>query len=208
MKRQYGPILLGLLVLSAAAGAAQTLVPLADSRLWLEGRSNINRFSCAARQYQLQARLQSPPIGDIAEAPTADGLFLALDIPVNDIRCGKDRMDRDLKNALKAERHAYIRFVLRDARLLSAPTAERPSYHLQVQGDLTVAGVTRPISFEADGYRLADGRLQAVGQAAIQMTDYGVKPPTGLWGLIRAHDRLDVHFDLVVEAVEDRRPAR
>ena len=31
------------------------------------------------------------------------------------------------------------------------------------------------------------------------MTDFGVKPPTAMMGLLKAHDRLTFYFDIIVD---------
>jgi hypothetical protein len=46
--------------------------------------------------------------------------------------------------------------------------------------------------------RVDGGALRARGAVAMRMTDFGIKPPTGLFGLIRSRNEITVRFDLVV----------
>ncbi len=60
-----------------------------------------------------------------------------------------------------------------------------------VQGELTLAGATRPIAFElAAG---DDGRLHAV--AVVKQTDFGMKPYSALFGALKVADELQVELD-------------
>jgi len=44
-----------------------------------------------------------------------------------------------------------------------------------------------------------DGTLRAQGALPILMTDFGITPPTALFGVVRTEDRLVVKFDLFVD---------
>jgi hypothetical protein len=172
-----------------------TFTPDPDSKIWIEGRSNVNQFSCEAGNYQGEAVLlnQTPGETDMQEN---EQVKLELQIPVRSFECGRSRMNRDLYNALRSEEYLYIEFEFNNARNITENGDVPNSYILEISGILTVAGTSREINFKADGFILEDGRLRAVGQKSILMTDYDVEPPTGLLGLVRAENELTVHFDL------------
>ncbi len=172
-----------------------TFTPDPDSKIWIEGRSNVNQFSCEAGNYQGEAVLlnQAP---DEIDMQANEQVKLELKIPVRSFECGRSRMNRDLYNALRSEEYLYIEFEFSNARNITENGDVPNSYILEISGILTVAGTSREINFKADGYILENGRLRAVGKKAIMMTDYDVEPPTGLLGLVRAENELTVHFDL------------
>lgn len=177
-----------------------SFVPLDDSRLWFEGSSNVNEFECNATNYTGEATL--PGYNDASSLLNIDSelLFIKVDIEVDSIDCGKRKMNSDLREALQADSFPEITFVFDDAELLSLPQSIDDGFEIEVQGYLTVAGTTKKISFSTDAYFLDDRRVRATGQSTIKMTDYGVKPPTALMGLIRADEELTVHFDLIATA--------
>jgi polyisoprenoid-binding protein YceI len=62
---------------------------------------------------------------------------------------------------------------------------------LNVQGELTLAGATRPLAFDlavAD-----DGRLSAV--AVVKQSDWGMKPYSALFGALKVVDEVEVAID-------------
>lgn len=187
---------------SATANTAPStsFVPLEASRLWIQGSSNVNEFECNATNYTGEATL--PAYNDPSQLLNLDSelLFVKVDIEVDSIDCGKRKMNSDLREALQAKSYPDITFVFDDANLLSVPQSIDDGFEVEVQGYLTVAGTTKKISFQTDAYFLDDRRVRAVGESTIKMTDYGVKPPTALMGLIRADEELTVHFDLVATA--------
>lgn len=178
-----------------------TFVPVEESRLWIEGSSNVNEFECEAEEYEGEASLPNETENESASNPMAQAteqLFLKLDIRVDSIECGKRKMNSDLQKALKAEQYPQISFLFQEAKILDEPNfSQEEVFQLQVKGLLTVAGVTKEITFMTEAYYINSGRVRARGGTKINMTDYGVAPPTALMGLIRANEELTVNFDLV-----------
>lgn len=156
------------------------------SRLWIEGSSNVNQFSCRAEHYNTS----------ITQPRTLDEqLGVEVDIAVSGFECGKRRMNRDLNEALKSEDFPTISFDYKETRSMSYDDSI-DQYVLTVVGYLTVAGHRKEIEFPMKATALEDGTLQATGETELRMTDYNVEPPTALLGLVRVEDRLTVHFEL------------
>ena len=59
-----------------------------------------------------------------------------------------------------------------------------------VHGELTLAGTSRPISFELSS---VDGRL--TGRATLKQSDWGIKPYTALFGTLKVADEVEVAID-------------
>jgi polyisoprenoid-binding protein YceI len=68
---------------------------------------------------------------------------------------------------------------------------EQAGDRLEVSGDLTLAGATRPISFSiVPG---ADGALDA--RVVIKQSDWGMKPYSALFGALKVLDEVEVELD-------------
>jgi hypothetical protein len=61
----------------------------------------------------------------------------------------------------------------------------------RISGELTLAGQTRPLSFELEAP--AGGRLLAT--AVLNQTDWGIKPYTTLFGALKVADEVTVSFE-------------
>ena len=62
---------------------------------------------------------------------------------------------------------------------------------LRVEGELTLAGTTRPLAFEL--HVGDDGRLRAV--AVVKQSDWGMKPYSALFGALKVADDVRVELD-------------
>jgi polyisoprenoid-binding protein YceI len=67
---------------------------------------------------------------------------------------------------------------------------------LQVEGELTIVGATRPVAF---GLELGDdGRL--VGGCVLTQSEWGIKPYSTLFGALKVVDEVEVSIDAVLAA--------
>ncbi|HEX8385846.1 MAG TPA: YceI family protein [Rubricoccaceae bacterium] len=173
--------------LLGAGGAARPAGYTVDagSRFRIDGTSTLGRYSCAA-----------DAVTGSADVPTRGPMTAEVTVGVGSFDCGQARMNRDFRRALQAEGHPEIRFDL-DAAEALAPEA-RPGAWVPVRatGRLSLAGAERAVVIVAEGRRLGQGRVRLRGQHPMRMTDFGVAPPSGMLGMVRAHDRIVVRFDL------------
>jgi polyisoprenoid-binding protein YceI len=73
----------------------------------------------------------------------------------------------------------------------SRRVAPGPDGTLRVEGDLDLAGASRPVAFDLTAGD--DGRL--TGRARIRQTDWGIKPYSALFGTLKVVDDVDVEID-------------
>jgi len=207
-----------LLLLASAAGAAEAtlLTSGAGSIVVLSGSSNVTDWRCsgtsidanmsvavsAGRINAVIDRIEDGNIGAWMSNPAA-GSFPApaftLRVPVSTFRCGNRVMESDMRAALKATNHPYVDFVFRELRGGIQHDLDSGLYHATVAGDLSLAGVTRPIELTLSAQRLSPERFRFRAELPLRMTDFGVKPPTALFGAVRARDALIVEFDLKLQ---------
>lgn len=62
---------------------------------------------------------------------------------------------------------------------------------LRIEGDLDLAGASRPVAFHLDAG--ADGRI--AGRAVLRQTDWGIKPYSALFGTLKVTDEVEVAVD-------------
>lgn len=187
----YALMVLAPLLSGAQRATSQIRLTLADeSQLWIEGSSSVNTFTCEAGTIDGTGLFETQATHSEAVAEVV--------VPVRQFDCGKSRMNQDLYDALKAETYPQIRFRLSKAEL-AAPATDTGAYPLplRVTGRLTIAGAERPVTLAVQGHQQANGTYRATGSLPLLMSDFGVDPPTALLGLVKAHDAITVHFNLV-----------
>jgi hypothetical protein len=172
--------MLSLLMFAFATAAAQADTGRAagnsTSRVWIEGESNVADWSCKAQRF---------------DAKVDSGKVLVR-LSVRDLKCGNRKMDHDLYQALKAsDPNSPSAIVAVFEAVPEATAAETP-------GTLEVVGIERSVTAQIITERSADGAVTARGAVPLLMTDFGVKPPVGLFGLIRSKNKVVVRFELVI----------
>lgn len=176
----------------------------ADSRMWLEGSANVTDYSCKIPDINADIS-----VGNFekhsGDSTRAHDINAGLKVDVMDIECGKKPMNRDLREALKAEKHPKIHFKLLDARradpMQMAGLDESKSidwFDIEVTGKMTIAGTTRKIKVESEGRPVDEHQFRVRGKKKINMEDFDITPPTAMFGLIKADKWLTVHFDFLV----------
>jgi YceI-like domain len=152
---------------------------------------------------QLRNLLEKFNAGDITteqlSLPMTRSPIAQIAVPIASLHGSSDGMDRDMRAALKASKFPAIRFELLkviDFQIQRDPRTRNPVLVLHATGNLTVAGVQRTLATDVT-IQPAPGRdYIANARIEMRMTDFGVTPPTALFGLIRAHDSVSVLFNL------------
>lgn len=167
-----------ILVLPAAFGRS---VAAQESRVWIEGTSNVNSFTCTSDDVDGQ--------GLVAGARPR-----GIEVTIDTLDCGNGRMNADMRKALDSDVHPTIRFDVARVAVLE-PGAEQ--FRIRVDGSLEIAGEERGVSVEMDGRRAGGDQIRTTGSTALDLSDFGIDPPRAMMGLVRVRDRVVVHFDLV-----------
>lgn len=194
------PVFLVLLLLGLNGATAQTQVEVREgSRIWLEGKSNMSHFSCVSTDVRGLGTLNNSEATSSGTATSgsyssAEG---TASVSIESFDCGRRRMNQDLYDVLNMTDFPTIRFELEDASLSSSPEGSRNEYHVHTHGRLTIAGTEQSVDMMFTGQHLSDGRYRVTGTNPLLMSDFGVDPPTALFGLIKTQDRILVRVDLV-----------
>lgn len=183
-------VLVGVVIPLMEARAA-SLAP--ESQLSFQGTSNVHSYSVRA------TTLQSNIL--FASGKKAIKTF-ELIIPVDQLTSGKANLDKKMYRALKGDQSPQIVFKLQKYGPCSQ-NATPPSTHVCAEGELSLAGITRPITLEAN-LEWSQDRLVIEGSKEILMTDFGIDPPTAMLGMLTTHPQVDVQFLLIIHLLPER----
>lgn len=184
---------------TVAESQSQIVLIPEESQLWIEGSSTVNNIFCKAGQLIAYANIHSTDVADASELMEENNGNVKLNVPVFEFDCGRRQMNRDFFRALKAEDYPTIDFEYISARLITNLDPECAPFQLDVDGILTVAGVGRRVNVLVDIEPCEENKFRLKGSKVINMLDYGIEPPTALFGLIRANEELEVFFLLTAK---------
>lgn len=174
------PLLVFLLMLGSLTGISQTKYVLSDSpEFKVEGGSTLHDWSMTS------------------QTASGDGLFvleggkfvtaksLSVSFPAETLKSGTKGLDSNAYKALNAAKNKEIRFELKEL------TGGETSF--VAKGDLTIAGVTKPVSFPVK-LSSTGGKLTFEGSLETKLTHFSVTPPTAMLGTVKTEDEVKLSF--------------
>ncbi len=163
-----------------------------DADIKISGTSNLHNWTMEAKGISCPAKFNFLPGHGQPESLTA----LTLSIPVQDLKSGESGMDSRAYTALKAKQFSNIVFEQTSATLTAG---QKDQFQVKSLGNLSIAGVSKPVAMDAACLIDADGTITCSGSAKLKMTDYQIKPPTFMLGALKTGNDLTINFKLVVK---------
>ncbi len=120
---------------------------------------------------------------------------LSFTIQVKDLKSDNDGLNKNAYEALKADKHKEICYLLTSSTL----TPENGGYLIKSTGKLTIAGVSKVIYMDVHCVLNKNGTVTYRGSYKLKMTDYNVKPPSFMWGAMTTGDAMSLDFVVVYE---------
>ncbi|MFY7987613.1 MAG: YceI family protein, partial [Flavobacterium sp.] len=100
-------------------------------------------------------------------------------------------MDNNTFKALNSKTYKTINYKLVSVTKITEISAG--NFTVETQGDLTISGVTKRIN-QTFTVKIIGKKAVFSGRTKIDMTVYGIKPPTALMGTIRTGKDITVDF--------------
>jgi polyisoprenoid-binding protein YceI len=174
----------------AARSAAESLKLEPQSRLWVAGTSTVRAWSCKAGALETSIEATPGAVGAVLGGQKAVRT-LTVTVPAQQLACGNGTMDEHMWKALRAKEHQTIEFRLATYDV----SKDADGVAGTMTGTLTLGGVQRTITMKARGVD-AGGALHVTGTHALNMKEYGLKPPTLMMGTMKVGEVVTVHFNL------------
>ena len=115
---------------------------------------------------------------------------LTITVPVKAIKSGKSLMDDKTYNALLADKYPDIRFEINSVQLMEGK--------IESKGTLTFAGMTKVIDIKANYSFTTESTLNVKGSQRIDMTQFGVNPPTALMGTVTTGKDVSIPYEIII----------
>lgn len=161
------------------------------SFLVINGTSNINKFSFT---------YVTPLVPkDDKASKGADEERIDLVIPVQLFKPSNPIMYKDFLNLLNAKEYPYLKISLLTADLYRERNSEMPQNE---KISVTIAGVTREYTVNCI-LDHCNGNLILNGMQAVRLSDFGLKAPVRLVGLVKVHNEIDVSFGFIINFTDE-----
>lgn len=182
-------------VLAATTITAQAPAPLAvgSAKVTVTGTTNVHGYTAETTKVQLTGVKTGAFDGDLwslVEKPALVESF-GIVIPAASLHSTKDGIDKNMHKALKVTEFKDITYTVKTLEAAGAGA-------LRANGTLTVAGVSKPVVLDLKAQR-AGSNLSVVGEIPLDMSDYGVKPPKAMMGMMRTDPKITIRIELVLK---------
>jgi len=156
------------------------------SSMTIYGTTNVHNFKSKVEQIK----------GELVVDNSKKIQSLNVEIPVHSIKSGEKGMDNKTYEAFNDKKYPTISFQLIEVTSLQI---KGDDINATVTGNLTMAGSTKRISFKTSGKNTKPGAYEFKGSIALKMTDYKMKPPTAMLGVMKVGDAITLQYDINVE---------
>ncbi|MDT8347306.1 MAG: YceI family protein, partial [Flavobacteriaceae bacterium] len=105
-------------------------------------------------------------------------------------------LDKNAYKALESDDYADIIYTLTEVE--SIRLIGDNEYKVNTKGLLNIKGSKQQVALSFD-IRIEQGKLKIKGSKTLNMTAFGVEPPTALLGTIKTAEEIEILFDVVYQ---------
>lgn len=171
-----------------------------QSQLYLEGSTNVNKFTCDYANPFMKGvlQLESTPDGRLVRFKNA-----ILGFEVERFDCHNKLMNKDLYKALKSEQHPEVKIQLLDIRQEAKQEIQNCADWVTIQANtlITISGVSKTVTMPIKAKKINSKQYQFSACQDLLMTDFGITPPAPFFGTIKVRDKITIHLIFLVEVL-------
>jgi len=184
----FNTILLGALLIAANNIQAQNNYSLITFGVTIDGTSNLHSWD------EKVETVSGKGIINWSSDKSFTLQSFNIVMQVNSIKSDEgSTMNNKTYKALKSDQFPTITFSL--TQPVVPITSNADPYSVVAKGNLTIAGVTRPVTIPIEISTDRNKKITIVGAQQVRMTDYGVDPPTALFGVLKTGDDITISFN-------------
>lgn len=177
---------------SATSVVAQvTYKQTGESYLSISGTSTLHEWTMTSQEGKYQANFVINADGTPARLNS-----LTLSVRSESLKSGHSAMDKNAYSSLSTDSHKTIKFELTSATIAGAK--------IQCTGNLSVAGVTKPIAVEASYKVMPNHSLLCSGAKKLKMSDFEIDPPSFMFGTVTTGDEITISFNVNLAPVKGK----
>jgi polyisoprenoid-binding protein YceI len=177
---------------SAQSNSAVRLQLEPGSEITLEGTSTLHAFHCKTNKLNAYVDVDPGYATDLTKVARPI-VSVQVNIVVKTLTCGNTTMDNNMYATLKANENQIIKYRLSGYDIVDGSAT---GFAANTKGTLTIAGKEKAIDFRVSASRLAEGKATAEGEESLLLTDFGIDPPSFMFGRLKVGNEIKVKFNL------------
>jgi hypothetical protein len=176
------------------ADLVHRLIVLPASKMSIDGKTNVNAFTCAIAKYSGTDTLVLHEGGRNTRPVFVKG-SVGLDASTFD--CGMAIMTSDFRKTIKSDEFPAI--VIDFISFERTPSYAQKEENFKGILKISLAGVTKLFEVDCSIEAKESGMIHLKGGRKFTFADFGLKPPSRMMGTIKVKEDLTVKFHLVLK---------
>jgi polyisoprenoid-binding protein YceI len=158
---------------------------LASGMLSFDGHATVGDFTGTT----------STVTGQITGAPDISGVRGWVEAPVQTLKTGDSKRDKDLNKSMESSKYPNLRF---DLNRIIAKGSAGDSIPVTLHGTLTIHGVTRRLELPGTiEFKGTNARVRS--DFPLNLKEYGIGGLSKMLGILKMHENIEVHVDVVFQ---------
>jgi hypothetical protein len=170
------------------------LIVLPASKLSIDGKTNVNAFTCAIAKYSGTDTLVLHEGGRNTRPVFVKG-SVGLDASTFD--CGMAIMTSDFRKTIRSDEYPAI--VIDFISFERTPSYAQKEENFKGILKISLAGITKLFEVDCSIEAKANGMIHLKGGRNFTFADFGLKPPSRMMGTVKVKEELIVSFHLVLK---------
>lgn len=168
-----------------------------SSMLRVQGKSNVNQFSCDIFGYYDSDTIYCISEGSCKKPVRLNG---CIEMDISKFDCHNAVMTKDLRKTLKAAEYPRLRILF--LTLDELPSFQSTSQCMKGWVEVELAGVKKTFQINYDFVKNGSSSFILNGSRAFCFSDFKLVPPSKLGGLIKVNNDFNVNFQLKMSAIK------
>ncbi len=179
-------ILLYLINFSIIKAQTKYVCQAKSSKVTIMGTSTLHDWEVEATDFNSWALINTDDQNNYV-IQEGEAIFYA-----NEIKSESSLMDKKTHEALKSDKYPTINFIP------NQPTRIHLNKNSSITGNLTIAGKTNEVNLPVT-LSFVDHHITISSKLKIKLSDYGIKPPTAMFGTIKCGNEVVIESTLLYE---------
>lgn len=162
------------------------------SEITIQGTSTLHDWRCKTDKILAYVDVDPSYTKDLTKV-AKPLVSVKVNVVAKTLTCGNGTMDSNMYKTLKTDQFQLIKYTMSGYDLLEATTS---SFSANTKGTLQIAGQDKGVDIKINAARLAEGKASAQGEETIKLTDFGIDPPSFMFGRLKVGNEVKVKFNL------------
>jgi hypothetical protein len=175
-----------------------------ESFVIVKGTSSLHDWSVRGSQIdgftEFKKIIEGMTLADIFTSTSdSEKPLVHVSISASSLKSDKKAMDKKMYEALKVDQFPEITYEL--TAVSAAEMKDSSHLTLKTNGSLTITGVSRPLEMDVQVDVSDQNAMIFEGNARVKMTDFQIKPPKAMLGMLKTGDEIEISFKWIVRSL-------